>query len=145
MLPVRNHRYLGFMVFLTMILSLFLLTSAHALQGGPDKYGYRYIDSQDKYGPRFSWQKFGEDMVQLEGKLAVGDSLTAAYPIGFTFEFYGKNYSYFRVADNGYMVFNASMPPYEYNGFAYNGQSVPSSDYPNRMLAPLWSDNDGTA
>ncbi|MCK5682288.1 hypothetical protein KAI46_15925 [bacterium] len=141
MLSVKINRY--FVLLVALAVSLSLLTSAYAFQGGPDKYGYYYTDSTERYGPKFYWQKFGEDVVQLEGKTAVGDSLTVSHPIGFPFEFYGKSYSYFHVADNGYIVF--AGPNTSYKGYAYYGQAVPSADEPNRMLAPLWGDNDGTA
>ena len=141
MLHEKNCRYMVLMT-LVAILTGFL-TPAYAFQGGPDKYGYRYIDSMEKTGPRFTWQKIGKDRVQLEGKTKVGDNLTAPYPIGFSFEFYGKKYRSFYISDNGYIVF--PEPNTSYRGYAYNGQSVPSTSEPNHMLAPLWGDNSGVA
>lgn len=141
MLHEKICRYTILVIFVA-VLSGFL-TPAYAFQGGPDKYGYRYIDSLEKTGPRFTWQKFGKDVVQLEGKHAIGDNLTVSYSIGFPFEFYGKKYNYFHISDNGYIVF--AGPNTSYKGYTYNGQSVPSTSEPNRMLAPLWGDNNGTA
>ncbi len=144
MLFERMHRYLVLIV--AFVVSFSFATSVYALQGGPDKFGYRYIDSQERSGPTYSMQRFGEDIVKLEGKNAIGDdSITVAYPIGFSFEFYGVKYRNFHISDNGYIVFNASMPQAEMHGFTYNGEPVPSPAYPNRILAPLWGDNAGTA
>ena len=139
----KNHRNLILLISLT--ISLSFLHSAYAFQGGPDKYGYRYIDSMERTGPKFIWQKFGKDVVQLEGKTAVGDNLTVSYPIGFPFEFYGKKYSSFQISDNGYIIFYVSRPIAASQGFTYNGEKVPSSAYPNGILAPLWGDNSGVA
>ncbi len=129
------------------VLVLAVAGSADALQGGPDKYGYRYIDSLDLKGPRFSMEKLGEDMVGFvnsSGKsLVPASSLTESREIGFPFEFYGKEYTYFHLSGNGYIVFAGSGT--DYGSYPYKGQSVPSSDPPNRMIAPFWSDNNSTA
>jgi len=141
MLFKKNHRNL--ILLISLAVSLSFLNSAYALQGGPDKYGYRYIDSLEKNGPKFTWQKFGKDVIELPGKTKVGDGLVGPYPIGFSFEFYGKKYGYFYISDNGYIVFNAANTSYK--GYSYKGQPVPSTSEPNRMLAPLWGNNNGTA
>ena len=126
---------------------LFFMTfagAAYALQGGPDKFGYRYVDSLDKYGPDFYMMANGEDVVHLDGKSAVPvASLTTAYPIGFPFEFYGKKYNSFYVSGNGYIIF--AVPGMSYKSYPYSGEAVPSSDHPNHMLAPLWGHNNPAA
>ena len=137
---IRNVMSFSLIVALVMA----VIGTAHALQGGPDKFGYRYIDSLDRNGPDFFMMKNGEDVVKLEGRSAVGDSsLTTAYPIGFPFEFYGKKYNHFYVSGNGYIVFPGAGT--DYGTYPYRGQAVPSPDPPNRMLAPLWGYNSATA
>jgi len=137
--------YQNFVLLTTLAVSLLLVSSAYALKGGPDKYGYHYIDSMDRGGPKYSWYEFSKDKIKLEGKTSIGNGLTTAYPIGFNFEFYGKNYNRFQISDNGYIIFYVSRPNAASKGFTYNGENVPSAAYPNGMLAPLWGDNDGTA
>ena len=145
MIRSRIRKVMPFL--LTMVLLLAAMGTAHALQGGPDKYGYRYIDSLDSKGPRFSMEKLGEDMVgfvNATGKSMVpGSSLTDSRKIGFPFTFYGKEYNYFHLSGNGYIVFAGSGT--DYGSYPYKGQPVPSSAPPNRMLAPFWSDNNSTA
>lgn len=130
---------------LTLVFILFFKgTMAFALQGGPDAYGYRYVDSFDKNGPAFSMETFGKGVVTLEGKSSIGDnSLTVSYPIGFPFTYYGKSYSYLHISGNGYLVFAGSVG--DYHSFPYSGQTVPSEKEPNNILAPFWSSNSGTA
>ncbi len=129
---------------LIVVLHLSVIGSAQALQGGPDKFGYRYIDSLDRSGPDFFMMSNGEDVVHLDGKSAVPvNSLTTAYPIGFQFEFYGKKYNHFYVSGNGYIVF--ATPGMSYNSYVYGGEGVPSSGSPNHMLAPFWGYNNPAA
>ena len=129
---------------LIVVLLVAVVGTAHALQGGPDKFGYRYIDSLDKYGPDFYMMVNGEDVVHLDGKSAVPvESLTTAYPIGFPFEFYGKKYNSFYVSGNGYIVF--ATPGMDYKSYSYSGEAVPSSGAPNHMLAPFWGKNNPAA
>ena len=137
------HR--NFVLVVTLAVLLLLVNSVYALKGGPDRYGYRYIDSIESGGPRYSWHEFGKDKIKLEGKTSIGNGLTAAYPIGFDFQFYGKKYNRFQISDNGYIIFYVSRPNEASKGFTYNGEEVPSAAYPNGMMAPLWGDNDGTA
>ena len=143
MLSRKMHR--NFVLVVTLAVLLLLVNSVYAYKGGPDKYGYRYIDSLEPGGPRYSWYEFSKDKIKLEGKTSIGNGLTAAYPIGFDFEFYGKKYNRFQISDNGYIIFYVSRPNEASKGFTYNGEDVPSAVYPNGMLAPLWGDNDGGA
>ena len=142
---MSRRMYRNFVLVVALVFSLLLVTSAYALKGGPDKYGYRYIDSLERGGPRFSWHEFSKDSESPDVKKEIGESLSKAYPIGFDFEFYGKKYSKFNISDNGYILFYTSRSNEAYKSFAYNGGAVPSSSYPNGMLAPLWGDNDGYA
>lgn len=143
---LSKRMYRNFVLIVILIVSLLLtVTSAYAQKGGPDKYGYRYIDSLERGGPQFNWYVFSKDRIELTGKTDVGNGLTTAFPIGFDFEFYGRKYNKFQISDNGYIIFYASRPLSAMKGFIYNGEDVPSADHPNGILAPLWGDNNGTA
>lgn len=122
--------------------SLLLLSSvASALQGGPDKYGYRYIDSNELKGPKYELLSLdikGESYTDLTKQLS-NTTISTAYPIGFDFEFYGKKYNYFYISGNGYITFTYKG---DYTSYVYEGQKVPSKDNPNTIIAPFWSQND---
>lgn len=155
---MRNNKQCYLLVLL-LLFGLLGVTPAFALHGGPDAYGYRYIDSLDKAGPDFAMERVPasvvikdgievEEIISLVGKSHIGDSsLVGPIPIGFPFEFYGKTYTNLYISGNGYLVFYMplSINKGEYISYPYAGQKVPSSDPPNNFLAPFWSYNVGSA
>ena len=62
-------------------------------------------------------------------------------PIGFTFEFYGNNYTTFHLSTNGFMTFGS---PLNIAGCC-SGQVMPSNIAPNNLVALAWEDLDLTA
>lgn len=68
------------------------------------------------------------------------DSVSAAVPIGFTFNYAGLNYTQMFIGSNGWLFFGATST-------AYNNVAVASSPVPN-VLMPYWGDlnpnNDAT-
>ena len=121
---------------------LTLAGAADALQGGPDKYGYSYVDNYDKNGPKFEMVKFDTTSENYDklvgGKQFSNLSVTKPYPIGFVFEFYGRKYNNFYISGNGYITFNYGG---DITSYVYAGQDVPSSKNPNSLIAPFWSHN----
>jgi hypothetical protein len=65
------------------------------------------------------------------------DALSAAQPIGFSFNFWGINYTDFFISSNGFMTFTGGSP----NGCC-SGQSLPSTTTPNNLIAFSWDDLD---
>ncbi|MBI1951024.1 MAG: S8 family serine peptidase [Acidobacteria bacterium] len=104
--------------------------------GGPDAFGYRYIDSDQPGGPEFVW-----DDLTLSGEGAPIDSLTTddqiseAIPLGFTFPFYGQNYDSVRVSTNGFLTFTGTDAP-------YSNKPLPNVSAPPALVAPFWDDLD---
>ena len=118
---------------LIMALAMVVVSAVHALQGGPDNFGYRYIDSLDRNGPDFH-------METLDGIVRVSNtSMTTSYPIGFDFEFYGRTYNYFHIGGNGYITFTLDG---DYDNHVYTGQEAVSTADPTNIIAPFWSHND---
>jgi len=101
--------------------------------GGPDAFGYRWVDSDEVGGPTFSWV----DITGVGAQLALtgDDALSAAVPIGFAFPFYGSSFSTLRVSTNGAITFTDTNSPYS------NGP-LPSTGGSTNMLAPFWDDLD---
>ncbi len=64
------------------------------------------------------------------------DQMSAAIPIGFSFNFYCNNYSQVEVSSNGFLTFDL-------NAFANgccSGMAIPSGVTPNNLIALFWND-----
>ncbi len=99
-------------------------------QGGPDGYGYLWIDSDEPAGPNYSW-------VEINGVGTVpgsaDDGNYGSFPLGFDFDFYGVTYSAVRICTNGFLSFTSSSS-------AYTNQGIPNGADPNALIAPFWDD-----
>ncbi len=63
------------------------------------------------------------------------DIISSALPIGFTFNFYGSNYTDAYLSSNGFLTFD----PVAYNGCC-SGQRLPDPSSPNSVIAFAWED-----
>ncbi len=149
----RVHRYLIFMLVSAAL--LILGAPAYALEGGPDRYGYRYVDSRLSDTAWYSYsemelpkEKGGEfiSFVNLSEKdeynhYGITNGALARIEIGFEFEFYGVKYNTLYISGNGYIVFDPSTTSANQYG-EYNGRAVPADDEVNNFIAPFWSFND---
>ncbi|MCD6161361.1 MAG: hypothetical protein J7K40_02985 [candidate division Zixibacteria bacterium] len=100
-------------------------------QGGPDAFGYTWIDSDELGGPTYSWVDIISVGTAITG---LGDDANAgSFPIGFNFDFYDNTFSSFRFCTNGWASFTATNTSY------YN-ESLPTSDNPFNLLSPFWDD-----
>ena len=120
-----------------------------ALSGGPDAYGYRYIDSNSVGGPGFDWEDIvntGIDYRKTHGAIddyvngGITKPNTVGVPIdiGFKFDFYGKSYSGVYLAGNGYITFSSG----NYRNYVYDGSGIPAKSEPNNLIAPFWGWSD---
>jgi hypothetical protein len=64
------------------------------------------------------------------------DDITGALPIGFTFNFYGNNYTQFEISSNGFITFTLGTL---LNGCC-QGQLFPDANAPNNVIAAVWDD-----
>lgn len=101
--------------------------------GGPDDYGYVWIDSDEPTGPAFSWIDISGSGIQVTG--LIDDGFAGPFPIGFDFEFYGETYTEFYVSSNGFIGFGPSE-----NYYALANSPLPAFDVPNNIVALLWDD-----
>ncbi|MBI5487013.1 MAG: hypothetical protein HY905_06745 [Deltaproteobacteria bacterium] len=89
---------------LCLVATMGLAGSARASVGGPDRFGYGWKDS-DEAGVTYSWDDVGTtNCVTLND-----DAESAAIPIGFTFNFYGTDYTQVRIGSNGYVAFQSNV------------------------------------
>jgi hypothetical protein len=101
-------------------------------QGGPDAFGHYWIDSDESGGPTFNW-------VDISG---VGTAITlnddnnnGPFSLGFTFPYFGTNYTSLYVSSNGMITFSSDVAP-------SNNTAIPSTSTPNNYIAAWWDDID---
>ncbi len=101
--------------------------------GGPDSYGYYFYDSRDSATnvPLYDWI----DISQIGDTLhfSQDDQTLGPLPIGFSFFYYGQQYTTFRACTNGWLSFGPSST-------AYLNRPIPTADAPNNLLAVFWDD-----
>lgn len=104
--------------------------------GGPDGFGYRWIDSDEPGGPAFNWV----DISGTGTKLAVSgdDSTSAPVLLDFNMPFYGTLFNSFRACTNGWLSFTSSAT-------SYSNQPLPNSGAPENVIAVFWDDLNVTA
>lgn len=101
--------------------------------GGPDAYGYTWIDSDEPGGPDFNWV----DITGIGTPITWthNDSTTAEMPIGFDIPFYGQTFSQYIVSANGWISFSS-------HSGTWNNSSLPNSGAPFDLVAGFWDDLD---
>ncbi len=99
--------------------------------GGPDGFGYRWIDSNEPQGPDYSWIDITTRGNPIPG---LGDDTNVGpFDIGFNFPFYGNEFSTFRFCTNGWISFTSTVT-------TYSNRVLPSTPEPYNLIAPFWDD-----
>ncbi len=98
--------------------------------GGPDEFGYVYIDSDEPGGPEFLWQDISElgDPIFL-----YGDDEDETIFLPFEFPFYGEPFEAIEISTNGFLTFGDDAESNSPDPF-------PTPDEPNGVIAPFWTD-----
>ncbi|MBK8553933.1 MAG: VCBS repeat-containing protein [Ignavibacteria bacterium] len=103
--------------------------------GGPDAYGYKWIDSDDPGGPVYNW-------VEISGVGTPITSWTNSYDDGYTiialpfaFPFYGTSYNSLKICTNGWVSFDVAS-----SSAVYNNIPIPDASEPNNAIMPFWDD-----
>ena len=110
--------------------------AGHSLdsQGGPDAFGYRYVDNQGADTATYSW-------IELRGDAAATwldftdnpDDNVTIVPLTFDFPMYGLAYNEIAVSTNG----NIQL---ETVNSAFSNECLPSAIIVGRMICVLWDD-----
>lgn len=101
-------------------------TVAPQATGGPDEFGYSWDNTAS-----YSWvDTSGGSTVSMRD-----DDWTGPFNIGFTFNFYGQNYTSFYIDSNGYLGFDDT----QLNSY-YANAMLPDPARPNDLIAPFWDD-----
>ena len=99
--------------------------------GGPDVFGYSWIDSDEASGPEMNWV----DISGVGTSVTLGDDAsTEAIPLGFSFPLYDSVYTEVYICSNGLLSFDEAMT-------SRNNVLLPSGDY-HSLLAMYWDDLD---
>lgn len=105
--------------------------------GGPDAYGYMWIDSDEPNGPIYEWidiTGYGIPIFDMGDDTNVGP-----FDIGFEFPFYANTFTTFNLCSNGWLSFTSTAT-------SFSNQQIPNGDEPYNLIAPFWDDlnfNDG--
>ncbi|HQK14685.1 MAG TPA: S8 family serine peptidase, partial [Anaerolineae bacterium] len=112
--------------------------SAWPAGGGPDPFGYTYLDSSEASGPTYEWIEIappaGGSGVSLN-MYGIDDGHYWAIDLPFAFNFYGTDYTQLAVASNGTVYFENVY-------LGLNNAPIPGpNDYGvNTFIAPFWDD-----
>lgn len=119
------------LVFLVSVLLVIGWTGpASAGMGGPDDFGYIWIDSDEPGGPTYSWV----DITNRGTQLYMSDDDNEPVPMPFSVHFYDNSFSGdLRVCSNGWASFTSTATHYSNYG-------LPSSSAPENLLAAFWDD-----
>ncbi|NUO18509.1 S8 family serine peptidase [bacterium] len=99
-------------------------------QGGPDAFGYTWIDSDEPGGPTYNWVEINAIGTNVG---LTGDDQVVNVTLPFIFNFYGTDYSSVNVSSNGNIHFGPASA--QYSNFA-----IPSVSAPLGMIAAFWDD-----
>ena len=102
--------------------------------GGPDSFGYVWIDSDEEGGPTFDWIDISGTGSEVTG--LADDNVVGPYPMGITFPFYGEDETQFWVNSNGTIGFTSA-------NITLSNSGIPtgSTTYKD-FIAWMWDDMD---
>jgi hypothetical protein len=100
-------------------------------RGGPDAFGYTWVDSAEPDGPAFVWNDISGTGTAVT--LTDDSSVDVPFSGGFTFSFYGNPQTSARIASNGFLAFGGSAN-------TFTNAPIPTAAEPNNMVAGFWDD-----
>lgn len=103
-------------------------------EGGPDNFGYIWIDSDEPNGPDFSWVDISSIGTPIDFGADIDDGNSGPIPLGFTFPFYGNEFNSINVCSNGWASFTDG------SSVEFGNPPIPDPEPPNNMLAAFYDD-----
>lgn len=114
------------------VLMLMPAAPARCGRGGPDAFGYTWIDSNEPDGPALEDLEFDSFISDGAG---TADWLSAPIPLPFRFFFYEQGYDTFQISDNGWAAFVPQADPFP------TPTPMPAAGLgPSGFVAPFWTD-----
>ncbi|MCB5261407.1 MAG: choice-of-anchor J domain-containing protein, partial [Candidatus Cloacimonetes bacterium] len=120
--------------------------------GGPDGFGYRYIDSNEPLGPQYDWieiSETGTSTIMYEVDAFHGDdNFSEPIPLAFDFPFYGSTYSSAYVDINGEILLADNTWYTNFPGSGWGGDGnmfnymypIPGYTQMPGLIAVYWDD-----
>ncbi|MEE8169351.1 MAG: thrombospondin type 3 repeat-containing protein [Phycisphaerae bacterium] len=103
---------------------------------GPDAFGYASIDSNEAGGPAFNFVDISGTGAAVAFAPTDDDGGSAALNLGFTFNFYGADFTQVAMATNGYLNFNLAGDLVDFS----NDCPVPVTNDPDNSIFVLFDD-----
>lgn len=97
--------------------------------GGPDEFGYTWIDSDEIGGPVFDWN----DISEVGSQVNLSDDDYEQVNISFDFPFYGNEYNSIFISSNGILTFGKGV-------YDFGNRPIPNASEPNNFIAAIWDD-----
>jgi len=104
--------------------------------GGPDAFGYSWVDNDNGGGPTYSWIDITGNGVEVTG--LADDNNVGPFPLGFDFPYYWYTVNHLWIGSNAYISFSSSA------NFAHPFSGIPYASQPNDLVAVLGADLDYT-
>jgi len=126
----KRIKYLFPITAVIVLLIASIAIPVQALSGGPDAFGYKFKDSNEVGGPTYNWIEISGTGTQI--LINTDDIVAFNIPIGFTFNFYGTDYTQFAISNNGLFFSGAAWSQ-------WTNQPIMAST-PHGFIAPFWDD-----
>ena len=118
---------------ITALCSLLISFSSFSNTGGPDAYGYTWIDSNEPGGPTYNWIDITGTGTLVSG--LTDDNSVPFINMGLHFHYYWGDYAEIKIGSNGWLSFENT------SNIAHCFPTIPSpGGAANTYLAPFMSD-----
>jgi hypothetical protein len=111
--------------------------------GGPDPFGYKWIDSDEPGGPTYEFTDISGSGTALTllptGTYDPKDEGMATVSLPWGVKFYGNSYTQLQVNTNGFITFDLS-----FFANAFTNAGIPNVSDPNLLVCAFWEDLDGS-
>jgi hypothetical protein len=101
--------------------------------GGPDTFGYFWIDSDEPGGPTYAWNDVSATGTDIVASFT-DDSFSGPYDMGMSFPYYGNTYNQIYVGSNGIIGFTSTTLN------SLSNVAIPTAATPNNFIAWMWDD-----
>lgn len=139
-----NNKIIAVLISLLFVASTFGVASVLGKSGGPDNFGYRFIDSNDdpmlkSYYPWIEIKDTGTKITSWES-YGCDDGYKTGIPLGFGFNYYGNNYNKVNIMTNGWINFATPNTWYQNDSFPTSDSYIDPISLFGRDLYPCCSD-----